>query len=434
MTLPLRHSLGDTERPAKAGAALIRLPVVGHSMWPTLRPGDTVWVRLASMTLDPSALVVLRSGDTLFVHRFLGYRRCGSGRCLLAKGDGHWAFDPLWPEKSLFGVVVAVERNDRCLSAVPERGWRKRLLLWRHRLQGEFHRRLRWLFILFLCLGLIAPSAHAAVHLVSFTVTWQGQQVLLQWETASEIDTLGFNLYRRVLPSGADQRLNKDIIPAQGDLAGATYRFLDRQPPVVPAFSYRLEEVTADGNLLSFTPLPVARPTSAPTPRPTATATVTVLPTATQAPAPTPLPPATATPALLPASASRPTAVPTATPTAARMPTSSPTATGTPTSSLTPTSSPTAISTPTSSPTPTLSSTATCSLTSSLTPIGALLPVATAKPGVPAATRLVATPSAALKTASSAVPGRDNGRLYALVGGLGLLLIAGGVLLRQRRE
>lgn len=72
--------------------------------------------------------------------------------------------------------------------------------------------------------------------------------VLLSWETASEVGTAGFNVYRA--PFGSDDfvPVNADMIPAQGDeLVGAAYRFEDDD--VVPGqrYVYRIEEMEWDG-------------------------------------------------------------------------------------------------------------------------------------------------------------------------------------------
>jgi hypothetical protein len=82
-----------------------------------------------------------------------------------------------------------------------------------------------------------ADGLPTAVELASFTATAQGGAILLEWETAAELDSLGFDLYRawplssaaRTATGGERQRLNVDLIPARapGSAAGAAYRFLD---------------------------------------------------------------------------------------------------------------------------------------------------------------------------------------------------------------
>ncbi len=51
----------------------------------------------------------------------------------------------------------------------------------------------------------------------------------LEWETVSEVDLVGFNVYRSDSQEGIKQKLNSDIILAQngGQLIGATYQFND---------------------------------------------------------------------------------------------------------------------------------------------------------------------------------------------------------------
>jgi hypothetical protein len=67
------------------------------------------------------------------------------------------------------------------------------------------------------------------VTLLSFTANVVGESVLLEWETASEVDNLGFNLYREDLQSGLTVKINPDLIPSQvpGSSEGAMYDFVD---------------------------------------------------------------------------------------------------------------------------------------------------------------------------------------------------------------
>ena len=41
--------------------------------------------------------------------------------------------------------------------------------------------------------------------------------VVLSWETASEVGTAGFNVYRAELSTEQFVQVNKDLIPAEGD-------------------------------------------------------------------------------------------------------------------------------------------------------------------------------------------------------------------------
>jgi hypothetical protein len=68
-----------------------------------------------------------------------------------------------------------------------------------------------------------------AVELLSLTATPAGSDILLKWETATEIDNLGFNLYRARSENGPRMQLNESLIPSQtpGSQVGAAYEYLD---------------------------------------------------------------------------------------------------------------------------------------------------------------------------------------------------------------
>ena len=74
-------------------------------------------------------------------------------------------------------------------------------------------------------------------------------QVVIEWETASEIDTVGFQIYRSLQPDGPFEKITSDPIPASADaLAGGSYRFLDRNLVANQEVYYRLVEIESTGN------------------------------------------------------------------------------------------------------------------------------------------------------------------------------------------
>jgi hypothetical protein len=88
-----------------------------------------------------------------------------------------------------------------------------------------------------------------AVTLASFTATPLAESILLHWETASEIDTLGFHLYRAEAPEGQRTRLNGALIPGQapGGPVGAVYEFVDETAVAGTTYHYWLEDVDLHG-------------------------------------------------------------------------------------------------------------------------------------------------------------------------------------------
>ena len=83
-------------------------------------------------------------------------------------------------------------------------------------------------------------AAPTAVEIVSFSVKYQGRTCVVEWETASELDLIGFNLIR----DGA--KINDELIPSQtpGAPLGSQYTYLDAAPGTL----YWLEVVEAEGN------------------------------------------------------------------------------------------------------------------------------------------------------------------------------------------
>ena len=88
-----------------------------------------------------------------------------------------------------------------------------------------------------------------SVGLARFEAVPDGTSIRVEWETASEFDNLGFNLYRAESPEGPRSRLNDSLLPSQmpGSPVGAAYQFVDGS--VVPGvtYSYWLEAVDVTG-------------------------------------------------------------------------------------------------------------------------------------------------------------------------------------------
>jgi len=77
---------------------------------------------------------------------------------------------------------------------------------------------------------------------------WQHATVTIEWSTASELDTVGFNLYRSETPVGAFKRINPQIVPSAGDaLTGSDYHYEDHDVHPGQTYFYKLEDVIANG-------------------------------------------------------------------------------------------------------------------------------------------------------------------------------------------
>jgi hypothetical protein len=98
---------------------------------------------------------------------------------------------------------------------------------------------------------IVQLAVPTAVDLVSFTAepAPDGSTIALDWETASEIDNVGFNLYRAGSLHGPRTQLNPSLILSQapGSPAGAVYTWPDESVIAGIAYYYWLEDVDVHG-------------------------------------------------------------------------------------------------------------------------------------------------------------------------------------------
>ena len=82
--------------------------------------------------------------------------------------------------------------------------------------------------------------------------------VEVEWETASELDTVGFNLYRSQSSDGPYDQINDRMIPASPDpLIGGEYSYIDEGVEANLTYYYRLEEIDSAGNSTYFGPIEI---------------------------------------------------------------------------------------------------------------------------------------------------------------------------------
>jgi hypothetical protein len=95
-----------------------------------------------------------------------------------------------------------------------------------------------------------------AVRLASFTARGHDSAVLVEWETAQELDNLGFHLYRAPSADGPWTRLNSALIPGLGSSPeGRRYEHLDAPLANGTTWFYRLEDLDRRGRITSHGPV-----------------------------------------------------------------------------------------------------------------------------------------------------------------------------------
>jgi hypothetical protein len=101
----------------------------------------------------------------------------------------------------------------------------------------------------------MASAAPLAVTLASFSAEAQAGQVLVAWETVSEVDNAGFNLYRGLSAGGSDRALLATV-PSQapGSTQGAAYSYADTTVEAGQTYWYWLEDVDLAGATTLYGP------------------------------------------------------------------------------------------------------------------------------------------------------------------------------------
>ena len=79
----------------------------------------------------------------------------------------------------------------------------------------------------------------------------------LEWETATELENVGFNLYRSTEVGSEYVKINDTLIPSQspGSTFGAVYTWLDEDIPPGRTYFYKLEDVSISGSSTLHGPL-----------------------------------------------------------------------------------------------------------------------------------------------------------------------------------
>ena len=118
-------------------------------------------------------------------------------------------------------------------------------------------------FIVVVLLGAIATPVRAdeplVVWITDFTATCSRGAVILEWETATEFDLIGFNVYRSKTVTGRRVKVNAVMIPFNtypGSLIGAEYEYRVKGHK---ADYYWLEWVNVYGDSRWFGPVKRAR-------------------------------------------------------------------------------------------------------------------------------------------------------------------------------
>ncbi len=110
--------------------------------------------------------------------------------------------------------------------------------------------------------AMITQGSVTAVKLLYFEALGDTEGVVVSWETASETDNLGFNLYRADSADGERILLNAELIPTNvppGSPIGSVYEYRDTTAIAGQTYYYWLEDVDLAGESAFHGPVPAAR-------------------------------------------------------------------------------------------------------------------------------------------------------------------------------
>ena len=82
---------------------------------------------------------------------------------------------------------------------------------------------------------------------------------VLDWTTATEVNTAGFNLYRSTSPTGPYEKINSELIATTAQaLTGGKYEYEDKGVQAGQTYYYELEDVEFSGTATKHDPITVS--------------------------------------------------------------------------------------------------------------------------------------------------------------------------------
>ena len=85
---------------------------------------------------------------------------------------------------------------------------------------------------------------------------WGPSPVIIEWTTANELNSAGYNIVRGENPDTINTLINEQIIPPGSDpVKGSKYRYEDSSVQAGTTYYYSLQEVDFEGNLSEYGPI-----------------------------------------------------------------------------------------------------------------------------------------------------------------------------------
>ena len=112
-------------------------------------------------------------------------------------------------------------------------------------------------------MGAYERGSSTLVTLASFSAAWKGASIVVAWETASEVDCVGYRVLRSVGHDGPYVRLSGERIPALGSKeSGASYEIVDSDVVPGQSYFYKLEDIDSSLRSTYHGPVEAQAPSS----------------------------------------------------------------------------------------------------------------------------------------------------------------------------
>lgn len=109
-----------------------------------------------------------------------------------------------------------------------------------------------WIAVLSLVGSLRTPSLPTNVTITSFAAEAGTHSITVKWESASETNNLGFDLWRSLEPDDGYADIS-GFIPSLDEGVGASYKYEDINVISGVTYYYKLQDLPSDGSFSNFT-------------------------------------------------------------------------------------------------------------------------------------------------------------------------------------
>lgn len=112
--------------------------------------------------------------------------------------------------------------------------------------------------LFFLLVMVLAVTGFVVMNNPGMLDALRRTDLTIRWTTESELDIIGFNLFRSDSPDGEFMKINEELIPPSADpFVGGEHVFVDKGVIRGQTYYYQLETVTRHGGTITRGPFAI---------------------------------------------------------------------------------------------------------------------------------------------------------------------------------